>query len=284
MITLEQAVIRATGQLSAHPDLRPTALPDAALLLMNMLGISRATLIAHPEYTLTLEQQASYQRLLERRLTFEPIQYILGVQEFFGLTLRVTPAVLIPRPETEILVEAVLDRVSPGTSLRIADVGTGSGAIAIALAAALPQASVTAVDLSKDALAIARQNVEAHLLADRIRLLSSDLLTALLGEAPFDIIVSNPPYVSEADRPTLHPQVRDYEPSQALFAGPLGVEIYRRLIPQARTLLQPGGLLALEIGYSQRDSLAALLVDWDGVAFIPDLQHVHRVVIAYNPG
>jgi release factor glutamine methyltransferase len=282
MLTLQQALTRATSQLSAHPDLRPTALPDAAVLLMHALGISRATLIAHPERTLDRDQQAHYQRLLERRLRFEPIQYILGHVEFYGLTLRVTPAVLIPRPETEILVEAVIHRLEKQNQLQIADVGTGSGTIAIALAHSL-DASVTALDLSPDALAVARENAQTHHLEDRIRFLESDLLAALPPEASYHAIVSNPPYVPQSDAATLHPQVRDFEPPLALFAGEGGLEIYRRLIPQAFALLKPNGLLVLEIGHGQRDAVAALLAGWHEVEFLPDLQQIPRVALARRP-
>ena len=284
MITVREALTRATGQLSAHPDLQPTALPDAVLLLCHTLTLTRAGLIAHPERTLDREQQARYQRLLEQRLRFEPIQYILGSQEFFGLDLRVTPAVLIPRPETELLVEAVLARLPHTTNLRIVDVGTGSGAIAIALAHALPQAFVTAVDLSPQALALARENAATHHLTARITFLESDLLEQLAAEPPFEAIVSNPPYIPDADALTLHSQVRDHEPAQALFAGPTGLEVYTRLIPQAFALLKPGGLLALEFGFGQRDDLASLLTAWHKVEFLPDLQGIPRVALARLQG
>jgi len=276
MLSLREALTRAVSQLTAHPALQPTALPDAVLLLMATLGIDRPSLIAHPERPVTRDEQAAYQRLLERRLCFEPIQYILGTQEFYGLSLRVTPAVLIPRPETELLVEAVIARVP--ADARIVDVGTGSGAIAIAIAHSLPNASVTAIDLSVQALAIARENAAAN--RTDIRFIESDLLAALVQEPPYDLIVSNPPYVASSEAATLHPQVRDHEPAQALFSGPTGLEIYERLIPQAHALLKPGGLLALEIGQGQRDAVAALLTDWTAVEFLNDLQQIPRVVLA----
>lgn len=283
MIDVQQALIRAAGQLAAHPDLRPTAVPDATLLLMHSLGIDRAALIAHPERSLTREQLADIQRLIERRLRFEPIQYILGSQEFYGLPFKVAPAVLIPRPETETLVEAVVTHfqsVPARAPIRIADIGTGSGAIAVALAHSLPQAEITALDLSPEALKIAHENAGTNAVADRIRFLESDLLAAIAGELPFDAIVSNPPYIPLSDAPTLHPQVREFEPAQALFAGPDGLEIYTRLIPQAHALLKPGGLLAFEIGHGQRDAIAALLATWRNVSFIPDLQQIPRVAVA----
>ena len=280
MITVRQALTRATDQLSMHPELRPTALPDAALLLMHSLGVDRATLIAHPERPLDREQQASYQRLVERRLRFEPIQYILGQQDFYGLTLRVTPAVLIPRPETELLVEAVLARI-PHRQPRILDVGTGSGAISIALAHSLPQAQVTAIDLSPEALDIARENAAKH--APHPRSLQSAPPAALPHPEPFHIIVSNPPYIPASDAPTLHPQVREHEPAQALFAGPDGLDLYTRLIPQAAQHLTPGGLLALELGHGQQPALALLLKGWQHVTFLNDLQHIPRVILAFKP-
>ncbi len=294
MLTAREALTRATGQLSAHPDLRPAALADATLLLLHTLDLDRASLLAHPDRPIDREQQARYQRLLERRLSFEPIQYIVGRQDFYGLTLRVTPAVLIPRPETELLVEAVLARLKqemphssqphrdgwdPAT-LRIADVGTGTGAIAIALAHLLPRASVTALDLSSAALDVARENAATHRLTERIRFVESDLLAAIADDEPYDAIVSNPPYIPAEERLTLHPQVRDHEPSQALFAGPTGLELYERLIPQARALLKPGGLLALEIGYGQRDAVAALLSGWNDLTFLDDLRQIPRVALA----
>ncbi len=280
MLTHREAITRATDQLSAHPDLRPTALQDAVVLLLHTLGVERATLMAHPERLVDREQQATYQRTLERRLRFEPIQYILGNTEFYGLPFHVTPAVLIPRPETELLVEAVAERLADQPAPGIADIGTGSGAIAIALAHMLPTAHVTAIDISPAALAIAETNAVTNKLADRVSFLQSDLLQAIPAEKLFDCIASNPPYIPEADAATLHPQVRDHEPAQALYAGVSGLDIYQRLIPQAHAHLKPRGLLALEIGFGQRDAIAALLADWHEVEFLLDLQQIPRTALA----
>ena len=280
MIDVKEALTRAAGQLAAHPDLRPTAVPDATVLLMHALGLDRAGLIAHPERSLTREQLADIQRLVERRLRFEPIQYILGIQEFYGLELKVSPAVLIPRPETEILVEAVLTRLPHDSPVRIVDIGTGSGAIAIALAVGLRQAHVTALDLSPAALEVACENAAMHGVAGRVRFLESDLLAAVAGEPKLDAIVSNPPYIPDSDAPTLHTQVREFEPKMALFAGVEGLDIYARLIPEAARLLKPGGLLAMEIGYGQRVSIEQLLAGWSDVEFVPDLQGIPRVALA----
>ena len=253
---------------------------DAELLLLHTLQRDRAWLLTHPEAEISPAQLARYQTLLARRARHEPIQYITGQQEFFGLTLRVTPDVLIPRPETEHLVEAALARIPADHPARILDIGTGSGAIAIAIAASRPQASITAIDTSSAALAIARENAAAHHLTDRIRFRESDLLSALPGEK-FDIIVSNPPYVPGNE--PLEPQVRDFEPHTALFAGESGLGLYRRLIPQAKEVLVSGGWLLLEIGHGQREALTHLLADWQNLSFVPDLQGIPRVAIAQKP-
>jgi release factor glutamine methyltransferase len=280
-MTLREALTRATGQLDTSPHLRADAQRDALLLLLHTLGIARAALHADPDRTLTLDQQARYDSLILRRIANEPVQYITGEQEFYGLTLRVTPAVLIPRPETEHLVEAVLLELDPSQPLEILDIGTGSGAIAIALAHHLPRARITAIDVAPQALEVAASNAARHGLTTRIRLVESDLLEALAPcDASFDAIVSNPPYIATTDRNTLHPQVRDHEPAAALFAGVDGLEIYRRLIPQARAALKPNGLLALEIGYNQREAIAALLAGWNDLHFVDDLQHIPRVALA----
>ena len=285
-MTLREALTRATSQLDQNPALRAYAMRDAALLLRHALGISHAALLANPERTISLDEQATYQRLILRRLTNEPIQYITGEQEFYGIALQVTPAVLIPRPETELLVEAVLGEMPREGGLRILDVGTGSGAIAIALAQHLPSARITAVDCSRAALEVATANAARHGLGGRIRFVEADLLDGLEGLAAaekFDAVVSNPPYVPAGERETLHPQVKDYEPARALFAGVDGLDVYRRLIPQAWDALKPEGLLALELGHGQRDALAALLVGWNAVRFVNDLQLIPRVAIARKP-
>jgi release factor glutamine methyltransferase len=248
---------------------------DAEVLLAYVLGCDEVALLTYPERPLSSAESANYESLLTRRLRSEPIQYIIGEQEFFGLSLEVSPDVLIPRPETEHLVEAVLERVP--ANARIVDVGTGSGAIAVALARALPQAQVTAVDLSRAALEVARRNAQRHAVSDRVTFLQSDLLAALDG-ANFDAVVSNPPYVAEAE--VLEPQVANYEPHTALYAGSTGLEIYERLIPQARKRLKPQGWLMLEIGFGQLAAVEALLHDWSAVSFMPDLQGIPRVVQA----
>ena len=256
---------------------------DAELLLAHTAGRSRSWLLAYPDAPLDPTIVAAFHTLVRRRDTGEPLQHLTGVQEFFGLPLAVTRDVLIPRPETEHLVEAVLDwaRTQPTQRLRIADVGTGSGAIALALATHLAEAEIFALDLSPAALEIARANAQRLELTDRVRFLESDLLAALAARyQPLDAVVSNPPYVADADAATLQPEVRDHEPELALFAGPDGLAIYRRLIPEAHAALRPGGLLAMEFGFGQRDSLAVLLAGWKDLRFLNDYAGIPRVALA----
>ena len=283
-MTLRQAITNAAAELAANPHLSEHAHLDAELLLLHTLQIPRVTLIAYPDRDLSPDQHALYQIAISRRFQLEPIQYITGEQEFYGLRLHVSPAVLIPRPETEHLVEAVLALLPANQPLKLADIGTGSGAIAIALAVHLPLAQITALDLSTEALAVATSNAREHNVANRIDFFESDLLAAVDNRTEtFDALVSNPPYIPESDRATLHPQVREHEPATALFAGETGLDIYRRLVPQAFSALKPNGLLALEIGHGQREHLTQLLAGWNDVSFVNDLQQIPRVVLARKP-
>ena len=279
-MTLREAITAATQKLASQSDLRADASRDAEFLILHALGIERTVFYSDPHRVLPASQLAAYEAAVERRLAGEPIQYITGRQEFFGLALKVTPAVLIPRPETELLVEAVLERLPKDRALQIIDVGTGSGAIAIALAWHLPLAQVTAVDLEPAALEVARENAGTHHLQDRIEFVQSDLLEAVGGDLQFDAIVSNPPYITYDDRDSLHRQVRDHEPASALFAEADGLGIYNRLIPQACLALKHGGRIALEIGHGQRAAINALLSAWEKVEFLDDLQGIPRVAIA----
>jgi release factor glutamine methyltransferase len=253
---------------------------DAELILAHVLGCDQTALLTHPERLLSPVEADQFESLLKRRLASEPVQYLTGAQEFFGLLFEVTPDVLIPRPETEHLVEAVLERFDREASLRIVDVGTGSGAIAVALAHALPQSRVTALDLYPAALEVARRNAQRHGVIDRVTLRQSDLLAAA-SAAEFDVVVSNPPYIADGEK--LEPQVANYEPRFALYAGPTGLEAYERLIPQACKVLKPRGWLIMEIGYGQRPALEALLGGWSEVSFVPDLQGIPRVALAQKP-
>jgi len=269
-----------------HPE---RARRDAQALLLHALRKSAPTpssawLFAHPDEIAAPGVTARIQPLVERRLAGEPIQYITGVAEFYGLSFEVNRDVLIPRPETEHLVEMAIALAAQLAQPRIIDVGTGSGAIAIALARSLPDAEIFASDLSNAALAVAQANAARHAVAGRIRFLEGDLLTPAESER-FGLVISNPPYVSERDRVTLSTEVRDYEPAGALFAGDDGLAIHRRLIPAAFAVLNPGGSLALEIGYGQSDAVQALLVDsgFQNIQFTPDLQSIPRVVSARHP-
>lgn len=224
---------------------------DAELLLAHSLGLTRSVLLAHPERPLSRADLEALSALLHRRTAREPLPYLTGQREFFGLNFAVDPRVLIPRPETELLVERALalasDRTSP-SPLLLADIGTGSGCIAVALAAHLPRATIYASDVSADALAVAQGNAARHGVASRIRFYQGDLLSAL--PEPVQIIVANLPYISEREWPTLPPEVR-WEPRVALDGGPDGLDLVRRLLAQAPSYLAADGALLLEIGTGQ---------------------------------
>jgi release factor glutamine methyltransferase len=225
---------------------------------------------------------AELRAFVERRRKGEPIQYITGEAEFYGLPFRVMRDVLIPRPETEHLVEKVLSLAGRFEQPRIADVGTGSGAIAVALAHELPHNPITATDISSRALAVAEENAKNNGVA--VRFLLGDLL-APVAEERFEIIVSNPPYVPTTDRATLSVEVREYEPALALFAGGDGLDVYRRLIPAAFDALTPCSFVALEIGYGQSTAVEGLFVGsgFERIEFVPDLQGILRVACARRP-
>jgi release factor glutamine methyltransferase len=260
---------------------------NAELLLMFTLNCDRAYLYAHPERELTTEEESRYGVALAERARGIPAQYITGHQEFWGMDLVVYPAVLIPRPESEHVVETVLELTSregtgrqerPPHTVRIADVGTGSGCIALALAKELPHAEVHATEISAAALEIARANAARHQLEERIRFHQTDLLEGLTGE--FDCIVSNPPYVGESEEDQVQLEVRKFEPREAVFAGPKGTEVIARLIPQARALLRPGSWLVVEISGGIAEEVKRLLAEWDEVEIRPDLQSIPRVARA----
>jgi len=256
---------------------------NAELLLMFTLGCDRAYLHAHPERELTVDEKTRYDAALANRARGVPAQYITGHQEFWGVDLIVTPAVLIPRPETEHVIETVLDCVgrapSPASPLRILDVGTGSGCIALSLAKELPQAEIHATDISAAALEVARANAARHKLESRIQFREADLLAGFENN-PFDFIVSNPPYVGESEEDQVQLEVRKFEPRNAVFAGPTGVEAIARLIPQAYSALKPGGWLIMEISGTIAEEVKHLLRDWNEVRIKPDLQSIPRVVQA----
>ena len=230
---------------------------DAEVLLSEITGYSRAMLLAHGEDELSPQQWHRYLEWIHRRARGEPLAYIIGHTWFYGIRLRVTPDVLVPRPETEVLVEQALriakERKGP---LCVADVGTGSGAIAVAVGTHMPRARLWATDISARALRVARENVRTHGLHARTLLVQADLLRPLVG--PFDLILANLPYVGTEEANVLDPRVRAFEPAKALWAGPTGLDLIIRLLHQARTRLAPDGCILLEVGYRQGERVRQL--------------------------
>jgi len=258
----------------------------AELLLMHTLGRDRAWIYAHPEFELDAAEAEKYFGLVARRASGVPTQYLTGKQEFWGLEFEVTPAVLIPRPETEHIIEIALERLGAARkseALRVADVGTGTGCIAVALASEFPNADIFATDISAAALEVAQRNAARHGMATRIHFAETNLLDAFTGEAHrFDVIASNPPYIGIADAPTLQLEVRAYEPGVALFAGGDGLAVYAPLIRDASAALQPGGLLIFELGYNSLAPVREWLEsgDWSDIRVTNDLAGIPRVISA----
>ena len=255
---------------------------------MFTLSCDRAYLFAYPEQELSSEEMLRYESALAERSRGVPAQYITGHQEFWGMDLIVSPAVLIPRPETEHVVETVLELVSaesldqvPPHHIRVVDVGTGSGCIALALAKELPQAEIHATDISPSGLEIARANASRLQLEQRVHFHKTDLLQGLNGR--FDVVASNPPYVGESEEDTVQLEVRKFEPRTAVFAGPSGTDVIERLIPAARAALHPGGWLVMEISGTIVERVRALMNGWQEVEIIRDLQSIPRVVRARKP-
>jgi len=289
-MNIRSAINTAIGMFTAAAV--PSPRMNAELLLMFTLGCDRSYLHAHPERELTEDEVARYNRALGERARGMPTQYITGHQEFWGLDFIVTPAVLIPRPETEHVIEAVLDcswrpspagiklgGLHPGTTLRIVDVGTGSGCIAVALAKEFPQSEIHATEISPAAIEMARTNAARHQLENRIKFHQTDLLEGVLS-AYFDFVVSNPPYVGESEEDHVQLEVRKFEPRHAIFAGPTGLEIIERLIPQAEVALKPAGFLIMEISGTIAEEVKDLLSSWMEVRLKNDLQGIPRVAIA----
>jgi len=282
-----RAVLRAAVARLEESNV-PSAPLAAELLLMHVLERDRSWLYAHPEFELSPEDAAAYAQLIERRGEGVPTQYLTGRQEFWGLEFEVGRGVLIPRPETEHVIEVALDRLGARRAepLRIADVGTGSGCIAIALARELPRAEIVATDISGAALDYAQRNAVRHRVSNRIQFLRTDLLEAI--EAPnraqsrFDLIASNPPYVGRGDAASLPREVREHEPAEALFAGDDGLEIYPALIEQAARKLASNGILVFELGYNGAQYVGSLLSAprWSDLRVTRDLAGIDRVVSA----
>jgi release factor glutamine methyltransferase len=280
-VELKDALTSAISRLTSAQV--PSPGMNAELLLMFTLECDRAHLYAHPERKLSADEQGRYDQTLSERERGMPAQYITGHQEFWGMDFIVTPAVLIPRPETEHVIETVLACVwgapSPAASLRIVDVGTGSGCIALALARELTHAEIHATEISPAALEIARANAARLQLENRVRFHQTDLLQSL-EPGTFDFVVSNPPYVGESEEDQVQLEVRKYEPRSAVFAGASGLEVIERLIPQAREALKPGGWLVMEISGTIAERVRGLLSAWNDVQVMKDLQGIPRVVSA----
>jgi release factor glutamine methyltransferase len=286
-VQLRQALNSAVERLTAEHV--PSPRMNAELLIVFTLDCDRAYLYAHPERELSTEELDRYDEALARRAAGVPAQYITGHQEFWGLDLIVSPAVLVPRPETEHVVEAVLElarkqesgelRRAGGPAPRIVDVGTGSGAIALALAKELPEAEIHATDISPDALEIARANAARHRMTARISFHHADLLEGLPADG-FDFVVSNPPYVGESEEDQVQLEVRKFEPRNAVFAGPTGLEVIERLVPQADKSLRPRGWLVFEISGTIVEGVRHLLADWKELTIANDLQGIARVARA----
>ncbi|HZR58015.1 MAG TPA: peptide chain release factor N(5)-glutamine methyltransferase [Terriglobales bacterium] len=281
----------------------PSPRMNAELLLMFTLGCDRAFLFAHPEREITAEESERYDKALAQRASGIPAQYITGHQEFWGMDFIVTPAVLIPRPETEHLIEVVLPlaramniessaptgqpRAAVPTRLKIVDVGTGSGCIAITLAKELPQAEIYATDISPEALEISCANAARHQLQERIQFHEGDLLShfldSKLATRNFDFVVSNPPYVGESEEDQVQLEVRKFEPRNAVFAGSTGLEIIERLIPQAQQVLKPEGWLVMEVSGTIVEGVKKLLASWGNLQITNDLQGIPRIAAARKP-
>ena len=255
---------------------------DAEVLLSYLLGQKRIFLYVHFDQPLTAEELARYREMVKRRAAGEPVAYICGEKEFMGLTFKVTPAVLVPQPDTETLVEAAIERLRGKKSLRVADICTGSGAIALALAHYLPETSVAATDISADAVSIAKENAESLGLSERVEFREGDLLAPLSGE-PFDAIVSNPPYIPSAEIAGLPREVRA-EPKIALDGGADGLDFYRRLVRESAVLLKDSGFLAVECGDTQAGAIAEMAVTggFGRTEIIHDLSDKERVVVLWK--
>jgi release factor glutamine methyltransferase len=277
-ITIQDALADATEVL-AKSELRQARL-EAGSLLGHVMNRDRTFILAHPEHVLDPDLPAMFQSLLVRRAAGEPLQYLTGHQEFFKLDFEVTPDVLIPRPESEAIVEMALELLPTDVPSRLADVGTGSGCLAISILHELSNASGIATDVSVAALAIARRNAQTHGLSDRLQLLESDLLQALPRAEQFDLIVSNPPYVPDDDIDSLQCEVR-YEPRSALAGGSDGLGVIRRLLREAPLRIQTGGHLVFEFGFGQEELLLNLIdrKTWNLIEVRKDLQGIPRTMV-----
>lgn len=277
-MTVAEALAQAAARLGGAGVADPRR--EASSLLAFALGKLPSFLIAHPEYLLTEKESVSFDHAVDRRERREPFQYITGKQEFWGLDFEVAAGVLIPRPETEILVEAAVKHLNTLWSPRFAEAGVGSGCISVSILYSVPNATAVSTDLNPAALDLAARNAARHHVDARITLEQTDLFAGVKG--PFDLVVSNPPYIPDADIATLQNEVRDYEPHTALAGGPDGLDIVRRIVNDARHILAPGGVLMMEIGAGQAPDVERIFdpAYWAVPAFLNDLQGIPRMVSA----
>jgi release factor glutamine methyltransferase len=280
-VTISETLKEASEHLRASS--APNDLLDAQTLLAEALGKDRTYLIINFNQQLSEALLSKFRAMVNRRAAGEPLQYITGHQEFFGLDFEVSPDVLIPRPETELIVEETIRIVQRDGITRpvIVDVGAGSGCIAVTLARELGDARVIASDISGAALRVARRNAARHGLEDRVGFVASDLLDAFAEEDFADFILSNPPYVSEEETPSLQREVRDWEPRLALTDSNDGLSLYRRLLKDAPSRLKRGGHLICEMGYTQSEKISAMIDRevWSGVRLLDDLQGIPRTIV-----
>jgi release factor glutamine methyltransferase len=282
-VTLREKISVARARLAAAGIDKGEAGRDAALLARHVLGWDRAGLLTNDDQLATAEFIEKFDSLIERRARREPVAYIRGTQEFWNREFIVTPAVLIPRPETELIIEELLMRLPsnlPARPQRIADIGTGSGCLAVTAAAERAYLEVTATDISKAALGVARANAGRHGVSDRIAFKESAYLTG--AEGKFDFILSNPPYVTEREYQSLAPEVREYEPATALVAGEDGFRDIQQIVDLATFYLVPGGTLLIEIGYEQADAVVDLVASFPALRLATisnDLQNIPRVAV-----
>ena len=249
---------------------------DAKLLIQHITGFTSAELISKSNDILSVEQTVAFADFVERRLSHEPVHRIIGYREFYGRDFLLSDATLIPRPDTETLVEAVIE-LKPASVLEI---GTGSGAIAISLAAELPQVEITATDISKDALETATTNAVSHDVLGRIKFLEADLFAGVAGK--FDIIVSNPPYIPSTEIKTLQKEVKAFDPLLALDGGGDGLDFYRAIFQDAKAFLKPKGKACVEIGLAQEDDISRIATanGYNNITVIKDLNQINRVIVA----
>ena len=277
-MTIKEIIIRYSKELE---EISPTPRLDVETLLQKALGVDRLYILLNLDKDLSEDEEKTFNKFIEERLNNRPIAYIVGNREFMGLDFYVQEGVLIPRPDTEVLVEEVIEIAKDKGQIEILDIGAGSGAITVSLAKYLENAKLTSVDISEIALEIAKKNAISNNVEDRINFVKSDLFSSLNKNQKFDIIVSNPPYIKREVIDTLDKQVKDFEPYNALEGGIDGLDFYRAITTQAKDYLKEGGVLAYEVGHDQSEDVSKLM-EMDGytnIYTLKDLQQIDRVVI-----